>query len=102
MQNDCLIGSLNLNDCERHAELRIEVSVESLWLATDAAEVGTFHLDLITDVVTWFHRTKMFGNSSGVSVSIRDFHASLHPEDFDATAAAFCLGDLSNCSRHLA
>ena len=46
--------------------------------------------DLITDVVTWCRRTKsMFGISSGVSVSMKDFQARLHPEDFDATAAAF-------------
>jgi hypothetical protein len=38
------------------------LSEESLRLATEAAEVGTWDLDLITNDLTWSDRTKaMFG-----------------------------------------
>ncbi len=72
------------------ADLRIELSEESLRLAAEAAEVGTWDLDLTTDVLTWSDRTRaMFGISRGVKVSMADFYAGLHPEDLEATAAAF-------------
>lgn len=74
----------------RDADLRIELSEGTLRLAAEAAEVGTWDLDLANDVLTWSDRTKaMFGISSDASVSMRDFYAGLHPEDFAATAAAF-------------
>ncbi|MER2264507.1 PAS domain-containing protein [Methylobacterium oxalidis] len=76
---------------ERRAnQVRLEVSEESLRLATEAAEVGTWDLDLTTDVLTWSDRTKaMFGISPDVPCSMADFYAGLHPEDLDATSAAF-------------
>jgi PAS domain S-box-containing protein len=59
-------------------------------LAAEAADVGTWDLDLTTDVLTWSDRTKaMFGISSDAPVSMTDFYAGLHPEDLEATAAAF-------------
>jgi PAS domain S-box-containing protein len=74
----------------RDADMRIELSEESLRLAAEAAEVGTWDLDLTTGVLTWSDRTKaMFGISRDASVSMRDFYAGLHPEDLAATAAAF-------------
>jgi PAS domain S-box-containing protein len=74
----------------RQAELRFEVSEESLRLATDAAEVGTWDLDLDTDTLTWSDRTKaMFGISADVACSMADFYAGLHPDDFEHIRAAF-------------
>jgi PAS domain S-box-containing protein len=74
----------------RSSDLRLEVSEESLRLATEAAEVGTWDLDLTTDLLTWSDRTKaMFGISRDAHVSMADFYAGLHPDDFDTTAAAF-------------
>ena len=74
----------------READLRAEVSEESLRLAAEAADVGTWDLDLTTDVLTWSDRTKaMFGISGDAPVSMADFYAGLHPEDLEATAAAF-------------
>ncbi len=74
----------------RAAEMRLELSEESLRLAADAAEVGTWDLDLTTDVLTWSDRTKaMFGISPNVPCSMADFYAGLHPDDFDATSSAF-------------
>ena len=84
-------------DDRRRAELSLEgargrlaVSEESLRLATEAAEIGTWDLDLTTDVLTWSDRTKaMFGISPNVVCSMADFYAGLHPDDREATGIAF-------------
>ena len=69
---------------------RLHLTEESQQLATDAAEVGTWDLDLTTDELTWTDRTKaMFGISPGVPCSMDDFYAGLHPDDRDATSEAF-------------
>jgi PAS domain S-box-containing protein len=74
----------------RRAELRLELSEESLRLAADAAEVGTWDLDLTTNVLTWSDRTRaMFGISPGVPCSMADFYGGLHPQDLEETSAAF-------------
>ena len=85
-----LVGSvLDVTD-RRTAAARLEVSEESLRLATEAAEIGTWDIDLLTDTLTWSDRTKaMFGVSPDVACSMRDFYAGLHPLDYDMTAAAF-------------
>ena len=84
------IGFLrNISDRLR-AQERLAVSEESLRLATDAAEIGTWDLDLQTDTLTWTDRTKaMFGISPGAVCDMRDFYAGLHPEDREATGQAF-------------
>lgn len=76
---------------ERRAnQRRLEFSEESLRLATEAAEIGTWDLDLTTDVLTWSDRTKaMFGISPDVPCSMADFYAGLHPDDRAATSLAF-------------
>jgi PAS domain S-box-containing protein len=72
------------------AEERLLLSTESLRLATEAAEVGIWDLDLATDTLTWSERTKaMFGIPPSVPVSMEDFRAGLHPDDADATGEAF-------------
>ena len=59
-------------------------------LATDAAEIGTWDLDLNTDTLSWTDRTKaMFGISPEVECDMRDFYNGLHPEDREATGQAF-------------
>jgi len=74
----------------RQSEARLALSEESLRLSTEAAEVGTWDLDLSTGVLTWSDRTKaMFGISPDVPCSMEDFYAGLHPEDREATSAAF-------------
>jgi PAS domain S-box-containing protein len=71
-------------------EQRLALSEETLRLATDAADVGVWDLDLISDVLTWCDRTKaMFGISPDAPCSMADFYAGLHAEDSDATSAAF-------------
>ncbi len=74
----------------RAAALRLELSEQSLRLATEAAEIGTWDLDLATNLLTWSDRTKaMFGISPGAACGRADYAAGLHPEDRDATVAAF-------------
>lgn len=68
----------------------LEFSEHSLRLATDAAEIGTWDLDLVTNVLTWSDRTKaMFGLPADQPCALTDFYAGLHPEDLDAVTAAF-------------
>jgi PAS domain S-box-containing protein len=72
------------------ARERLNLSEESLRLATDAAEIGTWDLDLRTSILTWSDRTKaMFGISKHVPCSMDDFYAGLHPDDREATSQAF-------------
>ena len=85
-----LIGVSQDITARREAELMLALNEESLRLATDAAGVGTWDLDLTTDTLTWSDRTKaMFGISPGVPCSMADFYAGLHPDDLAATSAAF-------------
>ncbi len=73
-----------------HAQERLNLSEARLRLAIDAAEVGTWDLDLQSDTLTWSDRTKaMFGISPDMPCSMTDFYAGLHPEDRDVTGEAF-------------
>ena len=68
----------------------LAASEERLRLATEAAEVGFWDVDVIQDVLIWPARVKaMFGISADVPVSMADFYAGLHPDDVEATTAAF-------------
>jgi len=71
-------------------QAELEFSEQSLRLATEAAEIGTWDLNLVTDVLTWSDRTKaMFGISPDVPCDMGDFYAGLHPDDREATSVAF-------------
>lgn len=80
---------------ERTAELetsnaRALKSEEQLRLATEAAEIGSWDVDNVTDMLFWPPRVKaMFGISPDVPVSMADFYAGLHPQDREATIAAY-------------
>jgi PAS domain S-box-containing protein len=81
--------SYDITERKRAVE-ELATSQESLHLATDAAEIGTWDLDLTTDTLSWPPRTKaMFGISPDGTCSMADFYAGLHPEDREATSAAF-------------
>jgi PAS domain S-box-containing protein len=61
-----------------------------LRLATDAAEIGFWDLDPLSDTLYWPPRVKaMFGISPQRRISMADFYAGLHPEDREATTDAF-------------
>jgi PAS domain S-box-containing protein len=80
---------------ERTAELetsnaRALESEEQLRLATDAAEIGLWDVDNVTETLFWPPRVKaMFGISPDVPVSMADFYAGLHPDDREATVGAY-------------
>ncbi len=72
------------------AESALRESEARLRLATEAAEVGFWDVDLLGDTMIWPPRVKeMFGISANVPVSMKDFYEGLHPEDREATARAF-------------
>ena len=71
-------------------EEALRAAAEQLRLATDAAEVGLWDVDPVTDALFWPPRVKaMFGISAEKPVSMADFFAGLHPDDREATAAAY-------------
>ncbi|HEY8383463.1 MAG TPA: PAS domain S-box protein [Microvirga sp.] len=84
------IGSVIDIDDRREAEARLAYSEEQLRLATEAAEIGLWDVDLVTNTLFWPPRVKAaFGISPNVPVSMDDFYAGLHPDDREHTAAAF-------------
>jgi PAS domain S-box-containing protein len=81
---------LELTQMRRRAEQTLREREEQLRLATDAADVGLWDVDMITDTLFWPPRVKaMFGISSHVPVSMADFYSGLHPDDRESTGAAF-------------
>lgn len=63
---------------------------ELLRLATDAAEIGLWDVDVVRGTLFWDARCKaMFGISPDVAVSMDDFYGGLHPEDREATTQAY-------------
>jgi PAS domain S-box-containing protein len=85
------IGALlELAQMRRQSEQALREREEQLRLATEAAEVGLWDVDLTSDTLYWPPRVKaMFGISPDVPVSMADFYAGLHPADRERTSAAF-------------
>src|SRR6202020_1190337 len=72
------------------ADAALRESEQQLRLATDAAEIGLWDLDIGTDTLYWPARVKaMCGISADEPISMLDFYAGLHPEDSARTTAAF-------------
>jgi PAS domain S-box-containing protein len=81
---------LELTQMRREAEQALREREEQLRLATDAAEVGLWDVDMTTDTLFWPPRVKaMFGISPDVPVSMADFYSGLHPDDRKSTGEAF-------------
>ena len=73
-----------------YGQKQLALSEQALRLATEAADIGTWDLDLTTDILTWCERTKaMFGISPEVPCSMADFYAGLHPHDRDTISEVF-------------
>lgn len=85
-----MIGAMLDLTVRQAAEAALAQSEERLRFATEAGDMGFWDVDLVRDALIWPPRTKaMFGISPEVAVSMRDFHDGLHPDDRDATVAAF-------------
>ena len=85
------LAGTSLDVTERHeAAARLALSEAHLRLATEAGEIGTWDLDMVTDELAWSDRTKaMFGFPPDAACTMTDFYDGLHPEDREATLAAF-------------
>jgi PAS domain S-box-containing protein len=75
---------------ERHrAEEALLASRESLELATEAAEIGTWDVDIPARLLSCSTRAKtIFGLPLDQPVTIEEFYASVHPDDVDMVRAA--------------
>ncbi|WP_341896729.1 PAS domain-containing protein [Sphingobium sp. YR657] len=85
-----MIGAmLDLTEQQRtRAELML--NEERLRLATQAAEVGFWDVDVVHDILIWPPIVKaMFGISADAPVSMADYYAGLHPDDRDTTVKAY-------------
>jgi PAS domain S-box-containing protein len=84
------IGScIDVTD-QRAATRALSESEEQLRLATEAAEVGLWDLDVGNGTLYWPARVKaMFGISADVPISVDDYYGGLHPDDREATIAAY-------------
>ena len=79
-------------DLTERQQTRAELGIneERLRLATQAAEVGFWDVDVIHDILIWPPIVKrMFGISADVPVSMVDFYEGLHPEDRPHASAAY-------------
>ncbi len=85
-----MIGAMLDLSGRKAAEAALAESEERLRLATEAGDMGFWDVDLVQGVLIWPRRTKaMFGISPESKVCMHDFYAGLHPDDRDATSAAF-------------
>ena len=74
----------------RDTTAQLRESEERLRLAVENAEVGFWDVDVVNDRLIWPGRTKaMFGISPEVPVTMADFYNGLHPDDREATSAAY-------------
>lgn len=68
----------------------LEETAERLQLATEAAEVGFWDLDVVARTLIWSPRVKqIFGLPPDATVTLDDFFAGVHPADHARVTAAF-------------
>lgn len=83
-------GRVLLEQRLHEEQAALESSEERLRLAVNNADIGFWDVDVIEDRLTWPPRTKaMFGISADVPVTMEDFRHGLHPNDREATIAAY-------------
>lgn len=74
----------------RASQAELHDREEQLRLATEAADVGLWDVDLVAGTLYWPPRVKaMFGISPESSVSMTDFYSGLHLDDVARTITAF-------------
>ena len=72
------------------AERELSAREEQLRLAIDAADVGEWDVDMVSDTMYWPARVKaMFGISPDRPVTLADYYDGLHPDDRERTLASF-------------
>jgi PAS domain S-box-containing protein len=74
----------------KSAEIMLREREEQLRLATEAADVSLWDVDIVAGTLFWPSSVKaMFGISSSRHVTMADYYEGLHPADREATIAAF-------------
>ncbi|RRV10542.1 response regulator [Pseudomonas sp. v388] len=87
---DFVIQTVGIIVHRARSDSAIRASEARLRLAVDHADVGFWDVDFVQNTLIWPPQTKaMFGISADVPVTFQDFHDGLHPEDREATLAAF-------------
>jgi PAS domain S-box-containing protein len=72
------------------AEAALVAREEQLRLAVDAADVGEWDVDMVSDTMYWPPRVKaMFGISPERPVTLEDYYDGVHPDDRERTLASF-------------
>jgi PAS domain S-box-containing protein len=83
-------GRVLLEQRLHEEQAALETSEERLRLAVNNADIGFWDVDVIEDRLTWPPRTKaMFGIPGETPVTMEDFYQGLHPDDREATIAAY-------------
>ncbi|MDB5285091.1 MAG: hypothetical protein JWR05_40 [Mucilaginibacter sp.] len=87
-----MLGTIKDITEQKHMLDELLKSEESLRLATEAAELGTFDMDVVNHSLVWDHRCReMFGITNNDPVSYENtFLLGLHPDDRERTDAAVC------------
>ncbi|KQW67068.1 hypothetical protein ASE17_20355 [Phenylobacterium sp. Root77] len=84
------VGSVIDIEDRRRAEEGLALSEERLRLATDAADIGFWDVDVVRQLLFWPPRVRrMFGIADEAPIGLGDFYAGLHPDDRERTALAF-------------
>ncbi|GLX15495.1 hypothetical protein Pstr01_37340 [Pseudomonas straminea] len=87
---DFVVHTVGLLVHRTRADSAIRISEARLRLAVDHADVGFWDVDFVDNTLVWPVQTKtMFGISPHVDVTLQDFYDGLHPDDREATIAAF-------------
>jgi PAS domain S-box-containing protein len=72
------------------AEAALSAREEQLRLAVDAADVGEWDVDMVSNTMYWPPRVKaMFGISPERPVTLQDYYDGVHPDDREHTLASF-------------
>ena len=87
---DFVIQTVGLVVHRSRTDGAVRSSEQRLRLAVDHADVGFWDVDFINNTLVWPSQTKaMFGISADAPVTLQDFYAGLHPDDYQATIEAF-------------
>ena len=75
---------------QQKAEQAVRASEENLNRAQAVAQIGSWHLDIRNDVLTWSAETyRMFGIQPGRSLTLESFSACIHPADREHVLGAW-------------
>jgi PAS domain S-box-containing protein len=87
-----MLGTIKDITEQKHMLDELLKSEENLRLATEAAELGTFDMDVVNHSLVWDHRCReLFGITNNEPVSYENtFLLGLHPDDREKTDDAVC------------